>query len=74
MPATDCKLPADNVMAYVGFRHKAEVERLGKLPLNVQAQGRCAASSRSVQRLKGARLSAGLGGNQVPALSSTSRQ
>ena len=28
---------------------------------NVKAQGRCAALSRSVQRLKGARLSAGLG-------------
>ena len=40
--------PADIVIADGGSRHKAEVERLGKLPLNVQAQGRCAALSRGV--------------------------
>ena len=47
--ASDWEPTGDNVMLYVGCRHEAEVERLVKLPLNVQSRGRCAASSRSVR-------------------------
>jgi hypothetical protein len=29
----DCYLPADKCIAYFGSRHKAEIERMRKLPL-----------------------------------------
>ena len=41
--ASDCKLPADKCIVYVGSRHKADIAPLIKLTFIVQGQGRCAA-------------------------------